>query len=148
MTKRSELIEGLQESFQLIRRKLMSKDLMGAHKKLSSITPSQWGVLRVIHIRERVSTKELAAQLDISSSAATQLVDGLVENGNLKRSDNPADRRSQYIELSGAAKKHMKLMRKLYLKRLSELFSGLSDAELEQYLRLSTKVTGHIAPKS
>lgn len=148
MTARSELIERLQESFQLIRRKLMSKDLMSAHKELCGITPSQWGVLRVIHMRERVSTKELAAQLDISSSAATQLVDGLVENGNLKRSDNPDDRRSQYIELSGPAKKHMKLMRKLYLKRLSELFSGLSDAELEQYLRLCTKVASHNTPEA
>lgn len=145
MTQRSELIERLQENFQSIRRKLMSKDMAKAHKDLCDITPSQWGVLRVIHQKERVSTKELAAHLDISSSAATQLVDALVHNGHLKRSGNPDDGRSQYIELSPATHKRMKVLRRMHLERLSEIFSTLSDKELAAYLKLSDKVAQHVS---
>ncbi len=145
MPSRSELIERLQENFQSIRRKLMSKDMAKAHKDLCDITPSQWGVLRVIHKKERASTKELAAHLDISSSAATQLVDALVNHGHLKRSGNPDDRRSQYIELSPTTRKRMKVLRQAHLERLSEIFSALSDKELAAYLKLSDKVSRHAA---
>ncbi len=145
MTQRSELIERLQENFQSIRRKLMSKDMAKAHKELCDITPSQWSVLRVIHKKERVSTKELAAHLDVTSSAATQLVDSLVASGHLKRSGNPDDGRSQYIELSPTTRKRMKVLRRMHLERLSEIFSALSDKELTAYLKLSDTVARNIS---
>ena len=147
MTNRTRQIEQLLENFQAIRRKLGSTATL-ASPALRRITPAQWGVLRIIAHKDHVSIKDIAGQLAISSSAATQLVDDLTDNGHLKRSDNPDDRRSQYIALSGTAKKQMTLLRKGHLKRLSNVFSALNDQELEQYLRLSAKVAHSVTSHS
>src|SRR5665213_3615327 len=144
MNDRAQHIEQLSESFQAIRRTLAAKMSISSDKNLRSITPSQWGVLRIFTTKDHVSIKTIADMLAISSSAATQLVDGLVENGHLKRKDDPDDRRSQYIELSGSAKKQMSLLRKSRLKRLSDVFAALTDKELQQYLLLTRKVTDHL----
>ncbi len=143
MSSRTQHIEQLLESFQALKRKLGSKSAKVVGKSFSNITPAQWGVLRILSHKESVSTKDIATCLEISSSAATQLVDGLVENGYLKRKNNPTDRRSQYIEFSPKAKKQMHLWKKNHLKVWSEVFSALNEKELEQYLRLSMKVAHH-----
>lgn len=140
---RTQQIEKLMESFQTIKRKLFCKNSIAPNAALKHITPSQWGVLRIIEQKDKISIKEIACHLGISSSAATQLVDGLAENGHLKMHSNPDDRRSHYIELSANAKKHIHLLRKEHLKCLSEICSILSEAELEQYLFLSGKIADH-----
>lgn len=133
-------IEQLHEYFQAIRRKLKEHAHADKAVRLHAITPSQWGILRILAHQEHATVKEIATRLGISSSAATQLVDGLVKNGHLKKTDNPDDKRSQYLTYSEKTKKQMKALRKGHLKRLTHVFSVLSAAELTQYLRLSAKV--------
>ncbi len=143
MLTRNQTIERLMESFQAIKRKLAPKNT-----GLRSITPSQWCVLRIVSMKDHASIKDIASQMNVSSSAATQLVDCLVEHGHLTRSNNPDDRRSQHIGLSASARKEMHQLRKAQSKRLAQLFSVLDDRELAQYLRLSTKIAGHVSPSA
>lgn len=147
MTSRTQQIEQLLESFQTIRRKLCVTGAP-ASKALRRVTPSQWGILRIIAKKNTVSIKDIATEFAISSSAATQLVDGLVNNGHVQRSTNPDDRRSQHISLSPTAKKQMQILRSSRLAELTEIFSALSDDELEDYLRLSAKVARHVTTRS
>lgn len=98
--------------------------------------------------KNTVSIKDIAREFAISSSAATQLVDGLVNNGHVQRSTNPADRRSQRISLSATAKKQMQILRSSRLAHLTEIFSALKDDELEDYLSLSAKVARHVTTRS
>jgi DNA-binding MarR family transcriptional regulator len=147
MPSRTELIEQLFENFKTIRRGLVGQ--RDTHTQmLHHITSSQWGVLRIAAHQDTVSVKEIASQLHITSSAATQLVDGLVKNGHLKRTPNPLDRRSQCIALSVSSKKQMRMLRKYHLQSLSKLFSALTETELQQYLRLSNKVTRSLTPQA
>ncbi len=146
MPDRTRQIERLLETFGAIKRKLASEHSAVNDKAFCNITHSQWGVLRMLMQKSPVTVKDIAAQLSITSSAATQLVDGLVENGHVRRVANPKDRRSLHIEFSPVSKKRMQTMRAAHLKRLSQMFSALSDKQLEQYLALNEKVAGCAAP--
>ncbi|MDB4978203.1 MAG: transcriptional regulator, MarR family [Candidatus Peribacteria bacterium] len=141
---RTQKIEQLLQSFQAIKRKLGTHVAVAADETLRRITTSQWGVLRAVSQEERMTTKDIATHLCISSSAATQLVDVLVEHGHLQRFDHPEDRRSQYIQLSPGTKKQLNSLRKKHLTGLSEIFSILSDKELDQYIELSSRIAGHL----
>lgn len=141
---RADQIGELAESFQAIKRKLGSKQLAAKEKHACTITPSQWTVLRTVMEWNRIGIKDIAQKLGISSSAATQLVDSLVQNGYLDRKQNPDDRRSLCIEISAKAKKQIHLLKKNRLQHLAEVFSVLSDKELEQYVQLNAKISAHI----
>ncbi len=145
MLKRAQTLEQLLACFQTIKRKLSAKSAIASDAVLRRITHSQWGVLRIVAQKDHVSIKDIAHQLSITSSAATQLVDGLVEHGHLKRKNNPDDRRSQLMELSAKTKKQMHLLRKSHLKRIADTFSALDDKELEEYSRLSAKIVQYFS---
>lgn len=111
------------------------------------ITPSQWMVLKLIDQQKEVSVKALAKKLSISSSATTQLIDGLVKEEYVQRKENPDDRRSILLTLHKKAHTRMKAMKKEAFKQLSKLFDALTDEELDQYLALNRKITQTIIPQ-
>ena len=86
------------------------------------------------------SLKEVANLLNVTSSAATQLVDGLVANGYVTRKENPEDRRKMTITISNKTKKKIAKMKEQNITQLLDLFKVLSDKELNQFLALHKKV--------
>jgi DNA-binding MarR family transcriptional regulator len=144
MLKRQEIIEDLLQSMHAMRLKLM---VGYSAKKEMLITPSQGFVLRFVAENKDVNVKAIARALHISSSAATQLIDGLVDKGYLVRTDNPADRRAITLSLSTKAKKLFKEFKKQGLQKMMQLFSILTDAELAQYASLNKKITSNLTNK-
>jgi len=113
----------------------------------NGITHSQWFILKILeHFKER-SIKEVAETLGTSSSAATQLVDGLVRRGYVTRQEDLHDRRSVRLELSPSGKKHIAAMNEKRLTEMAWLFDALTDRELEEYLRLQKKILSKFAHK-
>lgn len=127
----------------------MRKNLMAGHvsKKMTAITPSQGFVLRFVAHNDSVNIKAVAEALHMSSSAATQLVDGLVEKGFLLRKTDPDDRRSIALSLSEKAKKQMTEFKRQHVQKMMDVLSALTDEELEQFMLLNQKILDFISKK-
>ncbi len=83
----------------------------------------------------------------MSSSAATQLVDGLVQGGYVTRQEDPQDRRSVQLELSPNGKKHITATKEKRVNEMAEIFDALTDHELEEFVRLHKKLTSRFSHK-
>ena len=142
---RKTIIEGLLQNMHSMRHKLMVGYVT---KKEMVVTPSQGFVLRFVAENNSANVKAIAHALNITSSAATQLIDGLVENGYLVRKGNPDDRRIIALSLSEKAKKLFKNFKEQSLQKMVCLFEALSDEELAQYAELNKKIVEHINKKS
>ena len=110
------------------------------------ITHPQWIVL--YHVRKSgiISIKDLANLLTITSSAATQIVDGLVKKGLLLRRRNKEDRRILNIELSVKTKGKLDSIKSAGFNTLLVLFDALDDEELQNYRDLNNKIASRMIP--
>ena len=141
MTQRKKIIEELLHSLHAMRRKLMVGYI---EKKELTITHSQGFVLRFVAEHSLTNVKTIAEALHITSSAATQLIDGLVDKGYLLRTDSARDRRVISLSLSPKAKKMFKGFKEQGLQKMTELFNVLTDEELKAYAALNKKISDSI----
>lgn len=146
MTNRMQKVKELMESFQMLHRS--TKFSPPGFDDSAPVTPSQLRVLMVLEERNGSSLKEIAQTLGITSSAATQLVDGLVVNGYVIRKEDPMDRRKMTITISDKSKKQIEKMKQQGISQFLELFEALSDEEFDQFLSLHMKVVESFAKKN
>ncbi len=111
------------------------------------VTHSQLFVLALIEQHQNIGIKEIAKKLHISSSAATQLVDVLVESGYAVRKADSKDRRALQLELSPKGHKHFVELKNKHVKNMSLVFDVLNDEELEVYVKLQKKILSGILDK-
>jgi DNA-binding MarR family transcriptional regulator len=141
MLDRAKLIEELLESFHAIRHKLV----IGSHSFTDGqISLSQLVVLRIVSQEDGISIKDISGKLGITSSAVTQLVDGLVNREYLKREGSLEDRRALRLFLSAQGKVMIETMRLKGLKKLFSIFNALDDEEFAKYCELNKKIVGNI----
>lgn len=138
MSARNQLIEEILHSFHAIRNITKTRALHLGHQ--NHITHSQWFVLTVIEHFKKRSIKDIAETMEMSSSGATQLVDGLVQGGFVTRKEDPNDRRLVQLELSPKGKKHIAATKEMRINEMAEIFDTLSDKELEEFVRLHKKI--------
>ncbi len=148
MSKRTDQIELIVKSLHTIKRSLVA---CSVHKsspnkeKLASITHAQWAVLGILMETEKMALKEIAKALNITSSAATQLVDGLVINGYLQRVTDPSDRRAFHVSIAKKYQMHMHKMKSKAVDQFTAVFTALTDAELVQFAKLHKKIVDHLS---
>lgn len=145
MSKRTQLIEEILHSFHAIRNITRTKAASLDHQK--HITHSQWFALTMIDHHKRRSIKDIAEAMEMSPSAATQLVDGLVRVGLVTRQEEPNDRRLVQLELSPKGKKHLTDTKEKRIAEMAEIFDILTDKELEEFVRLHKKITSKFSDK-
>jgi len=139
MADRKKIIEEILNGFYTIRQRMKEKATKQIGKSL--ITQSQWFVLSIIEQGTGEKVKDISCLLEMSSSAVTQLVDGLVHNGFVIRKTNKNDRRAVRLTLSLKGKKQIQAMKEKRINGVVELFESLSDEELHTYLTLHKKIT-------
>ena len=138
MSLRKIKIEKLLENFGSLKRHLVFHSTHSG--KVPRITPSQWRLLMMVKQQGESTVKEVAAALGISSSAATQLVDGLVASGYVVRKTDIKDRRAVVLTLSKKTEAQVDKMRKQTLDKFYNFFKVLNDKELDQYILLNKKI--------
>lgn len=144
MNNRLQKLEELMESFQSFKKPIAFK---GGSLKIPRITPSQWMVLRIISQRNVSTVKDISKALNMSSSAATQLVDGLVHSRYVVRKVNKTDRRKVTLTLSKKSTKDIERMKKHMLQQMLSMFKVLNDQEFEQLYKLNKKITDSLLNK-
>lgn len=137
MTGRKQTIEAVLENFQAIKNKVQSAALSN---NKDCVTHSQLFVLAIIKQHCNIGIKEVSQKLNISSSAATQLVDGLVSNGYATRKTSSKDRRALQLELTTKGRKHLADLTSARIRKMSTMFDVLNDHELENFLLLQKKI--------
>lgn len=142
MSSRKQHIEDIVENMYAIKRRIVACTLIKAGEKpsIASITPAQWAIIKAISEKEKATTGTVAETLQISSSAATQLVEGLVENGYVVREVDKADRRASILKIPAAHKEKMAQMKAATTERLTTLFDVLSDDDIALYATLNKKI--------
>lgn len=138
MTDRKQKIEELLENFHSLKRMIVFNSPPAIN--MPRITPSQFGVLLFIEQHGESMVKDLAKMLGITSSATTQLVDGLVLNGYLVRKTQKNDRRVVVLSLSKKSKTVANKMKREVQKKFTKFFEVLSDKEFNQYVFLNKKI--------
>lgn len=145
MTTRKQKVEELLESFGSLRRVMAFHPVHTA--KMPRVTPAQWGALMSIEQQGKSTVKDVSKALGITSSAATQLVDGLVTSGYVTRKTYAEDRRVVTLALSGTTKKHVGAMKKEVLQKFLTFFDVLNDKEFSQYILLNKKIVERLLYK-
>jgi DNA-binding MarR family transcriptional regulator len=108
--------------------------------RFGGVTLHQLGALRHLVKHGPLTMNDLAARMDISPSAATQLVDRLVQHGLAQRAPDPDDRRAFRVAASGSALAAVRAFEKERRMRFAALLAPLSEDELEVIAGLAERI--------
>ena len=145
MKNRKNKIKDLLESLGSLRRHMAFCSADSG--KMPRITPSQWNALMMIEHYGESALKDVAKALGVTSSAATQLIDGLVASGYVIRKTYAKDRRAVTLTLSKTTKAQVDKMKKEGLKKFLTFFEVLNDKEFDQYILLNKKIVERLSKK-
>jgi len=145
MTNRKQKVKELLDNLQSLKRIIAFH--VPESVKMPRITPSQWGVLMFIEQQGKSTVKDVAKMFGITSSAATQLIDGLVISGYVVRKTFEKDKRMVILTLSRKTLTQVDKMKKEGLRKFLELFKILSDKEFNQYILLNRKIVDKLLKK-
>ena len=138
MTRREDQVRAFLEDMQTLKRLGVFKVPHDPH--MPKITPAQWNALFYVAESRQSTVKEVARTLGVTSSAATQLIDGLVRGGLVVRCPSREDRRIVNLELSQKSRGQVERLQKSAHKSFLKLFEVLNDKEFAQYLQLNKKI--------
>ena len=138
MKQRSERIESIFQNFRAIRREFSHGSRFSSRH--FGMTMTQASALMLLMQEGRKTMGEIASALGVSKSAASQLLEGLIEKGFVERMRDEEDKRVAYVSISRAGLRHFKHMRDRGGKRITQMFDLLDDTELEQIEAITTKL--------
>ncbi len=106
----------------------------------SRITLAQYFVLDHLLKAGECKMKDIAAFLNVSTAAATGIVERIVKYGYIQRVFDPADRRIIRIKLTAKGAEVVKEINLNKKKRVMEVFGKLAEAQRQQYLTILTRI--------
>ena len=112
--------------------------------KRVGLSRQQIEVLYFLGSSECRTIKEIAASLDSTSSAATQVVAGLEQAKIVERHPDKKDRRVVQVHLTPLGKKKLVEFKKVHLKNLEKMMQVLSDQERELLISIPSKLIKYL----
>jgi MarR family 2-MHQ and catechol resistance regulon transcriptional repressor len=97
-------------------------------------------VLVALKHKQPVSSREVATELGVTRGAVAQFVDALVQFGLIEKNVDTNDRRISYLTLTKEGKAKLKKFEQFRNKLTKEITKSLSDAELEQIIKINSKI--------
>lgn len=112
------------------------------HAPLSEygLTTSQFGVLEAIDHLGPLSQRELAEKILKTPGNLTTVIDNLEKRALVERRTDPADRRRQFIHLTGEGEALIQQTAPPHRKRIEDGFSTLTVEEIRQLAKISRKI--------
>lgn len=140
---RTKLIEQLIEQLHIIGRHvgpgreqfLLKVDLNHAQLKF----------LYFVSTESELTIPRLVEMTKTTPGAVTQIVDGLIEKGFLRREHDQNDKRKVFIRFSTLGKTKFEKMKKLHIKFLQSIFEILTDKELKQMVAIERKLVTNLS---
>ncbi len=100
----------------------------------------QYVVLSCLRDGIAVNPKDICTQYRHDSGALTRVIDQLAERGLLERVRRDRDRRKVELQLTAAGRETIEALIPLVVAKLNEILTGFSKAEVQDLLRLLTKL--------
>ena len=72
--------------------------------KSTGLSMQQFSILMQLHYRSHCGISDISERFEITSAAASQLADKLVQSGLIERVESPEDRRAKLLTLSAKGK--------------------------------------------
>ena len=95
----------------------------------ADLSMAQFGTLMRLHHDEHCGVGDIANQMSISNAAASQLIDKLVQQGLVERTEDPADRRAKRLSITAAGQRLLDLSREARLAWTAEVVARLSPEQ-------------------
>lgn len=124
------LVETLHDWMHILMRHSMRNFMLYAKEKNFSM--AQINALFRIHHKGACGVSDLGDELGVSSAAASQLLERLVQQGLVTRSEDPLDRRNKRVVLTEAGERIIQESIQARQKWLTSLANLLTPAEQEQ----------------
>jgi DNA-binding MarR family transcriptional regulator len=102
-------------------------------------------VLGILRDNGPMSPSELGNRLIVTRATVTGLIDSLERRELVRRSANPADRRSLLVEITPAGLETIQEIRTIVHRNEKAWLDGLSEAELRTYIGLSHRIQEALA---
>jgi len=145
--RRSELLARLERLGPGLRRSLGESERRSEFlARFGGVTLHQLSALRHLVALGPLTMHELAGRMDISPSAATQLVDRLVQHQLVDRVPDPTDRRVLRVAISESAAEVVRAFEMERSRRLAGLLAALSEDELETLTSLAERIARSALP--
>lgn len=112
--------------------------------RASGLSMPQFSILMRLNYRGGCGISNLSEHMDISTAAASQLVDKLVQAGLLERTENPYDRRAKQLTLSPKGKEFIAQGIQERYRWMEELEGNLTPEEkvkIAEALEIMTRAT-------
>jgi DNA-binding MarR family transcriptional regulator len=111
-----------------------------AYTKKFNITHPQVMVLMALSEMSYKTVKEIAQWMEISSSGATQVIEGLEEKALLIRENDKSDRRVVKVSLTAKGKKKVRDIKDLHERFFETLLKELTQQERELLVGLPERI--------
>ena len=118
----------------------MAFDRIGRLLRPLDVSAAGGLVLGILRDHGPMSPSELGSRLIVTRATVTGVVDSLERRGFVRRSPNPADRRSLLVEITSAGLAVLGQLRTLVHRNEKAWLSGLSDEELRAYIELHHRI--------
>lgn len=141
--KRQELIQEFFETLNAIHRIVgdnRSPIYPGGERRNQERRQPQTELLYILSRAKELTIKQIAAAMYITSSAATQMVESLVNQGLLERTDDPKDRRVVRVRLTPKGRVNFSKFKKSHLNYVDAVLKKLSTEELKFIIKIREKI--------
>jgi DNA-binding MarR family transcriptional regulator len=101
-------------------------------------------VLGILRDRGPMPPSELGERLIVTRATVTGVVDSLERRGFVRRSPNPADRRSLLVEITPEGSAVLRELRTLVHRNEKAWLSSVSDADLRTYIELLHRIQDRV----
>ncbi|QGG51548.1 MarR family winged helix-turn-helix transcriptional regulator [Lysinibacillus pakistanensis] len=108
----------------------------------SGITTQQAVVLDIVYLAKRITVGEIAIEMNVSSSAVSQLIAKLEKNKYIKREINLQNRREVFITLAENGLEYFSKQDYVEQQIADKIYSKLSSKELDELERIVGKLRG------
>jgi len=98
MTDPSQISEAIRQSMAMLTHRAFREQ--GHYLKSAGLSMAQFGILMQMHYQHHCGISDISNRMEITSAAASQLVDKLVQSGFIERTEDPQDRRAKQLRLT------------------------------------------------
>jgi DNA-binding MarR family transcriptional regulator len=119
--------------------------------KMNSISIPQLGILMQLHYHRDCGISDIGERFDITSAAASQLADKLVQSGLIQRMEDPNDRRAKLLNLTDKGRQliqHGIQERYRWVDRLAAKLTAEERAKVDEALEILTQAAREVETES
>lgn len=123
-------------------------DLIGRLLRPLNVSAAGGLVLGILRDHGSMSPSELGERLIVTRAAVTGLLDSLEQRGFVRRSANPADRRSLVVQITPAGLTVLQELRTIVHHHEKAWLNSFSDGDLRSYIEQLHRIQDSLASAS